>query len=234
MKIEKFSVLSSSITKHFKINNNNSSLYNNSKYRKKLNFEKPLSTDRQSKNLRRYVTNNSWENKNNVPCVIINSNISNSSEYSNYNNNKIVITKKKIDQLGAIDLIDVLQLVPDINISQSGPKGQQASMFMRGTNSNHILVMINGVPINDQSTAQGLHDFGVDFIQTVQQVEIYPGSSSTHLPKKPSHPYCPLLYCKTTQKPQAEGPCLEEQSGCCTMLRQIHRERREQRQRIHQ
>ena len=33
-------------------------------------------------------------------------------------------------------------------------------MFMRGTNSNHTLVMINGIPINDQSTTQGLHDFG--------------------------------------------------------------------------
>ena len=53
-------------------------------------------------------------------------------------------------------------------------------MFMRGTGSNHTLVMINGVPINDQSTTQGLHDFGVDFIQTIQQVEVYPGSSATH------------------------------------------------------
>ena len=51
---------------------------------------------------------------------------------------------------------------------------------MRGTGSNHTLVMINGIPINDQSTTQGLHDFGVDFIQTIQQVEIYPGSSATH------------------------------------------------------
>ena len=39
--------------------------------------------------------------------------------------------------------------------------------------------MINGIPINDQSTTQGLHDFGVDFIQTIQQIEIYPGSSGS-------------------------------------------------------
>ena len=70
--------------------------------------------------------------------------------------------------------------MPDINITQSGPKGQQASMFMRGTGSNHTLVMINGIPINDQSTTQGLHDFGVDFIQTIQQIEVYPGSSAAH------------------------------------------------------
>ena len=52
-------------------------------------------------------------------------------------------------------------------------------MFMRGTNSNHTLVLINGIAINDQSTTQGLHDFGVEFIQTIQQIEVYPGSSAS-------------------------------------------------------
>ena len=50
---------------------------------------------------------------------------------------------------------------------------------MRGTGSNHTLVLINGVAINDQSTTQGLHDFGVDFIQTIQKIEIYEGPSAT-------------------------------------------------------
>ena len=31
-----------------------------------------------------------------------------------------------------------------------------------------------------QSTTQGLHDFGVDFVQTIQQIEIFPGSNGTH------------------------------------------------------
>ena len=126
------------------------------------------------------LNNCSWDNKNKIPCLEITSFISNSSEYSKSSVNKIVINKKQIIESGAIDLIDVLNAVPDINITQSGPRGQQASMFMRGTGSNHTLVMINGVPINDQSTTQGLHDFGVDFIQTVQQIEVYPGSSATH------------------------------------------------------
>ena len=40
--------------------------------------------------------------------------------------------------------------------------------------------MINGIPINDQSSTKGLNDFGVDFIQTIQQIEIYPGSSASN------------------------------------------------------
>ena len=121
-----------------------------------------------------------WENKNKIPCVEIISLVPNSSNFSTSGINKTIISKKQIEESGAVDLIDVLKSLPDINITQSGPKGQQASMFMRGTGSNHTLVMINGVPINDQSTTQGLHDFGVDFIQTIQQIEVYPGSSATH------------------------------------------------------
>jgi vitamin B12 transporter len=121
-----------------------------------------------------------WDNKFNKPCLEIKGNISNTSDFSKKGTNKIIITKKQINESGALDLIDVLKSIPDINITQSGPKGQTASLFMRGTGSNHTLVMINGIPINDQSSTQGLHDFGVDFIHTIQQIEIYPGSSGTH------------------------------------------------------
>lgn len=117
--------------------------------------------------------------KNQVPCIVI-TKTANTSVFSQDGVNKIVITKKEIEETGAVDLIDVLHSLSDINITQSGPKGQQASSFMRGTNSNHTLVMINGIPINDQSTTQGLHDFGVDFIQTIQQIEVFPGSNGAH------------------------------------------------------
>ena len=114
-----------------------------------------------------------------TPCIVI-TKTANTSIFSQDGVNKIVINKQEIEESGAVDLIDVLNSLPDINITQSGPKGQQASSFMRGTGSNHTLVMINGIPINDQSTTQGLHDFGVDFIQTIQQIEIFPGSNGTH------------------------------------------------------
>ena len=44
---------------------------------------------------------------------------------------------------------------------------------MRGTNSNHVLVLLNGMPINDQSTTNGAFDFGKDFMTNVTLVEIY-------------------------------------------------------------
>lgn len=119
-----------------------------------------------------------WDNESG-PCITINSSLPNSSEFTYDSVKKKIISKNDIENLNAKDLVDVLETIPEISITRSGPAGQQTSIFFRGTNSNHTLVMINGIPINDQSTTQGLHDFGVDFIQVIQQIEIYPGSSAS-------------------------------------------------------
>lgn len=124
--------------------------------------------------------NCNWENKSSTPCITIAKDINNTSRFTSHSVKKKIITKDQIDKIGAIDIIDVINSLPSINITQSGPKGQQASMFMRGTSSNHVLVMINGIAINDQSTTQGLYDFGVDFIQTIQQIEVYEGPGSAN------------------------------------------------------
>ena len=63
-----------------------------------------------------------WENKNDVPCVEIVSLIPNSSRFSKSGINKIIFTKKQILESGAVDLVDILQTLPDINITQSGPR----------------------------------------------------------------------------------------------------------------
>ena len=77
-------------------------------------------------------------------------------------------------------MIDVLNYVDGIDVKQNGQRGQLASLFMRGTNSNHTLVLLNGIPINDQSSTQGMHDFGQEFLQTIQQIEIYKGANGAH------------------------------------------------------
>ena len=48
-------------------------------------------------------------------------------------------------------LIDALQAVPGVRVSQSGGPGGNASVFVRGTNSNQVLVLRDGMPINDAS-----------------------------------------------------------------------------------
>ena len=116
-----------------------------------------------------------------LPCVTI---------YPKYTNNsnalgdKITpsktITQSEIQKYNLIDLPKVLNYVQGLNITQSGPTGQQSSVFMRGTNSNHTLVLLNGIPINDLSTPTGAHDVGQDFMFNVVQIDVYKGSSGAH------------------------------------------------------
>ncbi len=120
-----------------------------------------------------------WDNRNGIPCITVSS-TPNTSAYSQQGVNKIIITKKDIINSGAIDTNDVLSLIPGLDVYQSGPKGQNTSIFTRGAESNHTLVLINGVAINDQSTTDGLHDFGQDFIHNIQQIEVYKGSNGAH------------------------------------------------------
>ena len=114
-----------------------------------------------------------------VPCIVIKS-TPNTSSYSEEGVIKKVITKKDIIKSGAVDINDVLKLISGLDVFQSGPKGQQTSVFTRGSESNHTLVLLNGIAINDQSVTDGLHDFGQDFIQTIQQVEVYKGSNGAN------------------------------------------------------
>ena len=125
------------------------------------------------------LKNCEWNNSDGIPCVVV-SKTPNTSEFSELGVNKIVITKDEINNSGAVDVNDVLKLVSGLDVFQSGTKGQSTSIFTRGSESNHTLVMINGVSINDQSVTDGLHDFGQDFVQNIQQIEVYKGSSGAH------------------------------------------------------
>jgi len=120
-----------------------------------------------------------WENE--TPCVIISkSNITNSNKIGDKITPSISITKKQIEKYNLIDLAKTLNFIQSLEISQSGPTGQQGSVFFRGTNSNHVLVLLNGIPINDYSTPTGAFDIGQDFMFNVQQIDVYKGSSGAH------------------------------------------------------
>ena len=117
-----------------------------------------------------------WKNDKGEPCLII-SKTPNTSSFSQKNINKISITKQDIINSGAVDVKDVLKIINGLDVFQSGTKGQTTSVFTRGSESNHTLVLLNGVAINDQSVTDGLHDFGQDFIFSLQQVGVRPAAA---------------------------------------------------------
>ncbi|MCA3363383.1 MAG: TonB-dependent receptor [Roseomonas sp.] len=89
-----------------------------------------------------------------------------------------VIDRQIIEERGYMTLADALVSVPGFNIVPSGGMGQVTSGFMRGTNSNHVLVLRDGVPMNDASHPSGAFNFGNTLLGDIERIEVVRGPVS--------------------------------------------------------
>ena len=87
-----------------------------------------------------------------------------------------VITAQDIATQQYRTLPDALNTVPGLNVVQSGGTGAQTSIFMRGTNSNHTKVLVDGVDVSDPST--GTFDFAHLLTADMAQIEVLRGPQS--------------------------------------------------------
>ncbi|HET7084857.1 MAG TPA: TonB-dependent receptor [Rhizomicrobium sp.] len=86
-----------------------------------------------------------------------------------------VITAADIEARQQRSLPDVLRQVPGLNIVQTGGAGGQTSLFMRGTNSNHTKVLLDGIDVSDPSTANGVADISKLLAGDIAKVEVLRG-----------------------------------------------------------
>ena len=88
-----------------------------------------------------------------------------------------VITREELERLPAGDVADALRLRAGIEVARTGGPGQQTSLFLRGTESNHVLVMVDGVRINPgtigSAALQNLTP------QMIERIEVVKGPRST-------------------------------------------------------
>ncbi|PKH19148.1 vitamin B12/cobalamin outer membrane transporter [Enterobacterales bacterium CwR94] len=88
-----------------------------------------------------------------------------------------VVTRDQIDRWQATNLNDVMRRLPGVDAVQSGGFGQKTSLFIRGSNSNHVLVLIDGIRLN-QSGITGSTDISQIPLALVQRVEYIRGARS--------------------------------------------------------
>ena len=63
----------------------------------------------------------------------------------------VVITREDIARIQPKSLNDVLATVSGIDFTNQGGRGQLSSLFLRGTNSNQVLVLIDGIRVSSAS-----------------------------------------------------------------------------------
>lgn len=90
-----------------------------------------------------------------------------------------VIPEQQIRESGARNVSDVLRQVPFLQLQRAGGEGGLTTIFIRGAKENLVLVMIDGVPINDiTNTLGGSVDFSTLSTDNVERIEIVRGPMS--------------------------------------------------------
>ena len=83
-----------------------------------------------------------------------------------------ILSSEDIALSGANNLAELLRFVGGIDISMNGGPGQLTSLFVQGSNSNHVLVLLDGVAINDSATGiaaiQNINPNLIDKIEIVK------------------------------------------------------------------
>ena len=88
-----------------------------------------------------------------------------------------VITREDIERLQPVSVQDLLAGLPGVTIANTGGIGQQTSLFMRGTNSSHTLVLLDGVRVG--TVAAGLPAYEQLPVEQIDHIEVVRGPRSS-------------------------------------------------------
>ncbi len=86
-----------------------------------------------------------------------------------------VLTEKDFTERNATYVSDVLKTVPGVAIGSNGGRGAVTSLFLRGANSNHTAIIIDGVKVNPIDTN---FSFGGLNLSNIERIEVLRGEQS--------------------------------------------------------
>jgi vitamin B12 transporter len=89
----------------------------------------------------------------------------------------IVIDRAQIERSQATDIGQILQQYAGLDVARNGGPGQLTSLFVRGGNSNYVVVLVDGVRINDG--AFGSAPLSYISPEVIERIEVVEGPLST-------------------------------------------------------
>lgn len=83
-----------------------------------------------------------------------------------------VVTREDIERWQARSVVEIMSRLPGVDIAQSGGMGSNSSTFIRGTESRHVLVLIDGIPLNNAgiSNVPDLSQIPTSLIQRIEYI----------------------------------------------------------------
>lgn len=88
-----------------------------------------------------------------------------------------VIEREAIEQAGATTLPELLSRQAGMQVVSNGGLGKASSIFMRGTNAGHTLLLVDGIPLG--SVTQGSPSFTNLPLSQIERIEILRGPASS-------------------------------------------------------
>jgi len=104
--------------------------------------------------------------------ILVTANRSQQDSYLALSANQI-ITRDTIERLQVVSVSDILKTVAGIHIANQGGAGQTSSLYTRGTNSNHTLVLVDGIRVG--SATLGTVNLSAISAQQIERIEIVKG-----------------------------------------------------------
>lgn len=97
--------------------------------------------------------------------------------YKNANQNIAVITKEEIANSPAKSIDEILQQIPGMDIRRRGANGVQSDIGFRGSSSEQVLLLLNGIRMNDSQTGHNTMNVPVD-LDDVERIEVVKGPAA--------------------------------------------------------
>ncbi len=89
-----------------------------------------------------------------------------------------VIDEQQIEESQKLTVAEMLETVPGLHVTSQGGLGKQTSVFLRGAKSEHTLVFIDGIEVNDPSSPTRGFDFANLSLDNVERIEVVRGTQS--------------------------------------------------------
>ncbi len=90
-----------------------------------------------------------------------------------------VLTRAQLEKMNRATVLEALRDVPGLAIVQNGGTGAAANIFLRGANSEHTLILMDGIELNDPMTPSRSADLSHVTLENIERIEILKGPQST-------------------------------------------------------